>query len=139
MFPPALTDPNNIPINDTGDPHPLPPVASSSQLFNNALTQLHSIASSPIFANDTCGRCQAILGVAKFVSLATPSNGPAFFTQFCNTFKLASNCTITYGQFSGIGSIITQVVANADTGGYDGQVLSSLPQSRGEVLIGIIY
>ncbi|KAF9486347.1 Metallo-dependent phosphatase [Pholiota conissans] len=123
VFPLALTDPNRIPINDTADPHPLPPVVSSSQLFSNAITQLHSIATSPIFVNDKCGQCQAILGIAKFVSMATPSNGPAFFTQFCNTFKLASNCTVMYGQFSGIGSVITQVVANADTGGYDGQAL----------------
>ncbi|KAF8963912.1 Metallo-dependent phosphatase-like protein [Flammula alnicola] len=123
IYPFALTNPNTIPINDTADPHPLPPVASSSRLFDNALAQLKSIASSPIFGADTCGRCQAILGVAKFVSLATPANGPSFFIQFCNTFKLASNCSVMYGQFSGIGSVLTQVVANADAGGYDGQAL----------------
>lgn len=33
-----------------------------------------------------------------------------------------------YGQFSGIGSVITQVVANADTGGYDGQVCNIIIQ-----------
>ncbi|KJA28633.1 hypothetical protein HYPSUDRAFT_34088 [Hypholoma sublateritium FD-334 SS-4] len=123
VYPLALTDPNTIPINDTADPHPLPPVASSSQILNNAFTQLTSIASNPIFANDKCGQCQAILGIAKFVSLATPSNGPAFFIEFCNVFHLASNCAVMYGQFSGIGSVITQVIANADTGGYDGQAL----------------
>lgn len=35
-----------------------------------------------------------------------------------------------YGEFSGIGSVITQVVANADTGGYDGQVLTSDARGR---------
>ncbi|KDR85605.1 hypothetical protein GALMADRAFT_234571 [Galerina marginata CBS 339.88] len=122
-YPLQLTDPNTIPINNTADPHPLPPAASSSQLFNHALAQLKSISTSPIFAADACGRCQASLEVAKFVSLATPANGPAFIIQFCETFKLSSTCNVTYGQFSGIGSVVTQVVANADVGGYDGQAL----------------
>ncbi|KAF8913262.1 Metallo-dependent phosphatase-like protein [Gymnopilus junonius] len=123
VFPHALTDPNTIPTNDTADPHPLPPVASSSRIFNLALAQLQSIATNPIFANNTCATCQASLELAKFVSLASPSNGPEFFIQFCNTFKLSSTCNVTYGQFSGIGSVVTQVVANADVGGYDGQAL----------------
>ncbi|KIM47617.1 hypothetical protein M413DRAFT_205073 [Hebeloma cylindrosporum] len=123
IYPLALTDPNTIPINNTVDPHPLPPAASSAKIFEAAIAQLKSISESPIFSGDTCGRCQAILEVAKFVSLSTPSNGPAFFIQFCNTFKLSSNCNVAYGQFSGIGSVLTQVVANADVGGYDGQAL----------------
>jgi len=117
-----LTDPNSIPINNTVDPHPLPPAASSSRIFEAAVAQLKSISASPIFSGDTCGRCQAILEVAKFVSLSTPSNGPAFFIEFCSTFKLSNTCNVTYGQSSGIGSVLTQVVANADVAGYDGQV-----------------
>ncbi|KAF4611481.1 hypothetical protein D9613_004138 [Agrocybe pediades] len=122
-YPLSLTDPNSIPVNDTKNERPLPPVASSSRIFDQALSQLSSIASSPIFATDTCGRCQAILEVAKFVSLAVPSKGPTYFIQFCKAFKLATNCDVTYGQFSGIGSALTQVVANADVGGYDGQAI----------------
>ncbi|PPQ90943.1 hypothetical protein CVT25_008254 [Psilocybe cyanescens] len=122
-YPFALTDPNNIPINNTVDPHPLPPAASSSLLLANAFAQLKSLSSSPIFGADACARCQAALEIGKFISLATPANGPAFFVQFCQTFNLASTCEVTYGRFTGVGSVLTQVVANADVGGYDGQAI----------------
>ncbi|KAF8167475.1 Metallo-dependent phosphatase-like protein [Crassisporium funariophilum] len=120
-YPLSLTDPNHIPLDDTTDPpHPLPPVASSSRLLDNAIAQLKSLNSNPVFSGDSCARCQAILQVAKFLSLAAPENGPTFFIELCNTLKLSSTCNVTYG-LSGIGSVITQVIANADVGGYDGQ------------------
>ncbi|KIK07363.1 hypothetical protein K443DRAFT_627618 [Laccaria amethystina LaAM-08-1] len=123
----ALTDPNHIPQNDTIDPHPLPPVASSSQILNIAITQLQSISANPVFTNNTCALCQASLEVAKFLSLTAPEHGPEFFAHFCNTFKLSSTCNVTYS-LSGLGSVITQVIANADVGGYDGQAsIKSLP------------
>lgn len=117
-----LTDPNHIPQNDTIDPHPLPPVASSSQILNIAIAQLQSISANPVFTNNTCASCQASLEVAKFLSLTAPEHGPEFFAHFCNTFKLSSTCNVTYS-LSGIGSVITQVIANADVGGYDGQAI----------------
>lgn len=121
-YPLSLTDPNNFPLNDTADIRPLPPVASPSRIFDQAVSQISSIASSPIFATDTCRRCQAVLEVGKFVSLAVPSKGPAFFIAFCKVFQLTSNCDLTYGQTTGTGAALTQVLADADVGGYDGQV-----------------
>jgi len=120
-YPLKLTDPDTVPTNNTVDPHPLPPPASSSGILNAAVTQLRSISTNSFFTNDTCASCQAALEIGKFVSLATPSNGPAFFIEFCNTFKLSSTCSVTYDRANS-GAVLTQVVANADVGGYDGQV-----------------
>lgn len=98
----------------------MPPVASSSRIFDIAIAQLQSISANPVFTNNTCALCQTSLEVAKFLSLTAPEHGPEFFAHFCNTFKLSSTCNVTYS-LSGIGSVITQVIANADVGGYDGQ------------------
>lgn len=130
VYPLKLTAPNTIPTNDTADPHPLPQAASSSRLLSSAIAQLSSIAASPIFAADSCARCQTFLEVAKFISLATPSNGPAFLVEMCTIFKLASNCAVMYGLDSGLGSVLTQVLANADVGGYDGQVNIGIHRGR---------
>ena len=118
----SLTDPNQIPLNNTVDPHPLPPVASSANLLANAVNQIISLSSNPIFSSNKCALCQAILEVGKFVALAAPDKGPEFFIEFCTIAKLSSTCNTTYGLSTGIGSVITQVVANADVGGLDGQV-----------------
>lgn len=121
IYPLGLTDPNNIPTVDKVDPHPLPPIASPSRILQEAIQQLHSIAVSPFFQNASCASCQAALSVGKIVALASPSNGPQFLTEFCNTLKPSISCNETYG-VSGLGSILTQVIANADVSGYDGQV-----------------
>ncbi|TFK41947.1 Metallo-dependent phosphatase-like protein [Crucibulum laeve] len=119
-YPLSLTDPNHIPQNDTVDPHPLPPVASSKRLLDSALAQVQSISANPVFANNTCAQCQSILEVAKFLTLAAPEQGPAFFVGVCTALKLASNCNVMFA-IQNIGSVVTQVISNADVGGYDGQ------------------
>lgn len=73
------------------------------------------------FLNDTCGACQAALGIAKFVALSAPHEGPAVVVGLCNAFKLSSTCSTTFGPLA-LGSVVTQVLANADVAGYDGQV-----------------
>lgn len=50
VYPLKLTDPHDIP-QENADPHPLPPKASSSLLLSHAVTQIHSIAASPVYAN----------------------------------------------------------------------------------------
>ena len=134
----SLTDPNTIPKvgfviltvannvlillqNDTTDPHPLPPTASSSLLLAHAIEQILSISTNPVFGTNTCTRCQAGLEVAKFLAMAAPDQGPALAVAICNHFKFNSDCATQYGLL-GLGSVITQIVANADVGGYDGQV-----------------
>ena len=78
---------------------------------------------NPVFGSNTCAQCQALLEVLKFVSLAAPERGPDLVVVLCGTLKLSSTCEATFGrQGSGLGAVITQVVANADIGGYDGQV-----------------
>ncbi|KAI0066506.1 Metallo-dependent phosphatase [Artomyces pyxidatus] len=122
IYPYSLTNPKKIPQSDPKDPHILPPKASESLLLQNAVNQVTSLGSNPVFANNTCARCQASLEVAKFLSLAAPSQGPEFVIFLCNEFKLSSTCNITYGPLA-LGSVITQVLANADVGGYDGLML----------------
>ncbi|KAJ7665113.1 sphingomyelin phosphodiesterase [Mycena polygramma] len=118
----SLTNPDTIPTNDTTDPHPLPPVASSARLLEQAIAQIVAISTNPMFGTNTCARCQAGLEVAKFLALAAPEQGPELAVQLCFHFKFSSTCGTTYSRLA-LGSVITQVIANANVGGYDGQLL----------------
>ncbi|KAF8230055.1 hypothetical protein L208DRAFT_1438751 [Tricholoma matsutake] len=115
----SLTNPDTIPQNNT-DPHPLPPRASPTRLFDQALVQVQSIITNPVFGSSTCAQCQALLEVLKFISLAAPERGPDLVVVLCGVLKLSSTCEVTFGR-SGLAAVITQVIANADVGGYDGQ------------------
>jgi sphingomyelin phosphodiesterase len=108
--------------NNTVDPLPVPDPASSSLIVKSALQQLANIAASPFYAGNTCGACMASLQVAKFVVLANPKVGPELAVAACNQFQYSKTCEASYGS-RGLGAVITQVVANADVGGYDGQML----------------
>jgi sphingomyelin phosphodiesterase len=57
----------------------------------------------------------------KFSSLAAPERGPDLLVAHCNLTSLSSTCEATFGRRN-LGAVITQVLANADVGGYDGQV-----------------
>lgn len=103
------------------DPHPLPPKAVPSKLLQQAITQISSIAASSTFATNSCARCQSILEIAKFLSLAAPDQGPDLVVGLCKLFKLSSTCDDSYGRLA-LGPVLTQVLANADIGGLDGQV-----------------
>lgn len=107
--------------NDTTDPHILPPKASSSQIAEQAFNQIISISKNPIFEGNTCAQCQAALEAAKFVALAAPEEGPGLAVRVCEAFNFNSDCGTTYG-INTIGSVLTQVAAAADVGGFDGQV-----------------
>ncbi|KAF9469756.1 sphingomyelin phosphodiesterase [Collybia nuda] len=121
-YPFSLTNPNTLPKENTADPHPLPPKALPSKLYDNALGQIRSLAVSPIFAANACARCISILEILKLVSLTVPEKTPDLLVALCNLLKLASPaaCTDNYSRL-GVGAVITQVLANADVGGYDGQ------------------
>ena len=80
-----------------------------------------SIASNPVFGTDNCQRCQAALEVGKFLALAAPEQGPALAVRLCDHFGFNSNCAAEFG-INALGGVVTQVVANADVGGLDGQV-----------------
>ncbi|KAF7370831.1 SER THR protein phosphatase family protein [Mycena sanguinolenta] len=122
VYPLSLTSPDTIPTNDTVDPHPLPPTASSSQLFQAAFDQIIAISTNPIFGNNSCARCQAGLEVAKFLAMASPESGPELAVQLCFHFNFNSACGTQFSRLA-LGSVITQVIANANVGGYDGQML----------------
>ena len=53
--------------------------------------------------------------------MAEPEQGPSFLVQFCQLLDLSSDCFTQYSPHD-IGAIVTQVIANADVGGLDGQV-----------------
>lgn len=121
MYPLNLTDPDTLPLQDAVDPHFLPPVASSSKIYNQALQQIGSINNSSALADNSCARCLAMLEVLKFVALAVPEHGPDVVVDICETLKISATCQATFGLL-GVGSVITQVAANMDVGGDDGQV-----------------
>ena len=81
-----------------------------------------SIASSQVFGNNSCAKCLASLEVGKFLALASPEQGPNLATELCLHFNFSSTCEDTYSVLA-LGSVVTQVIANADVGGLDGQVL----------------
>jgi sphingomyelin phosphodiesterase len=89
--------------------------------LEQAIAQIQSIATSPIFGNDTCTKCLAGLEVAKFLALAAPEEGSTLAVELCKLADFSSTCEEQYSELA-LGSVITQVVANADVGGYDGQV-----------------
>ncbi|KAG6846105.1 hypothetical protein H0H87_006469 [Tephrocybe sp. NHM501043] len=127
VYPFALTNPDTIPHQNTVDPQVLPPVASSSKIYSQALQQIGSVFKSTTFGDNNCARCLSILEVLKFVALAAPEHGPDLYASICNTLNLSSTCEATYGKSgTGLGAVITQVAANMDAGGYDGQVRASL-------------
>jgi hypothetical protein len=79
------------------------------------------VLNTTVFKNDSCSLCVAALQVAKFLSLAAPDQGPAFFIYLCTEFKISSTCNTTYSSTT-LGPVLTQVLANADVSGYDGRV-----------------
>ncbi|KIK70576.1 hypothetical protein GYMLUDRAFT_281307 [Collybiopsis luxurians FD-317 M1] len=121
IFPLDLTNPDKIPTVDTKDPHPLPAPASSSKLLQAAISQVKAIAAADVF-DSTCAKCVASMEVAKFLALSAPEQGPTFAVELCNFFGFSSTCNATYGP-DALGSVITQVVGNADVGNLDGEML----------------
>ena len=107
--------------NDTKDPHILPPKASSGLLLEAAYAQVLSIANNTAFGTDNCARCQAALEVGKFLAMAAPEQGPALAVRVCDFFGFNKDCATQFGVQT-LGAVITQVIANADVGGLDGQV-----------------
>ncbi|KAI8981242.1 sphingomyelin phosphodiesterase [Trametes punicea] len=124
VYPFELTNPATLPKNDTKDPHILPPKASDGQLAEAAFAQVLSIASNPTFGSNDCARCQAALEVGKFLAMAAPEQGPAFAVRVCEHFNFNADCATQFGIFQ-LGSVVTQVIANADVGGLDGQNICS--------------
>ncbi len=57
--------------------------------------------------------------------MAAPDQGPVLAVAICNHFNFNKDCATQFGLL-GLGSVVTQVVANADVGGYDGQVSTFL-------------
>lgn len=103
----------------------MPLKVSDNALLSAALKQINLIANpetenSP-FINDSCGACQAALLAAKMVALAAPEEGPTVVVGLCNALQMSSDCSTSFGPLA-LGNVITQVLANADVTGYDGQV-----------------
>ncbi|KAI6008598.1 sphingomyelin phosphodiesterase [Pisolithus marmoratus] len=120
VFPEILTDPANFPKNDTVDPHPLPTPLQPTQLLQQAIGQIKSVASNPIL--DTCAKCQSSFTIAKMLVLAAPEQGPLLAEAICVYLNFSSTCYNEYNELA-LGSVFTQVVALGDMGGYDGQLI----------------
>ncbi|TBU62077.1 Metallo-dependent phosphatase [Dichomitus squalens] len=122
-YPFDLTNPATIPKNNTKDPHPLPPKASSGQILEAAFQQVLSIANNSNFETN-CAKCQAGLQAAKFLALAAPELGPELAVRLCEHFDFNTDCPTQFGAQT-LGATITQVIAEADVGGLDGQAICS--------------
>lgn len=120
VFPELLTDPAHFPKNDTIDPHPLPTALQPSQLLQQAIGQIKSVASNPVL--DTCAKCQSSFTIAKMLVLAAPEQGPLLAEAICVYFNYSSTCYNEYSKLA-LGSVFTQVVALGDMSGYDGQLI----------------
>ena len=96
-------------------------MAGSLKLLEQALAQVKSISTNPVFGTNQCARCQASLEVAKFLALSAPDQGSNFTVALCEYFNHSSTCEASYGSLT-LGPILTQVMSFADVGGYDGQV-----------------
>ena len=68
------------------------------------------------------------LEVAKFLAMAAPEEGPGFAVTLCEKYKFSSTCAASYG-IDALGGVLTQVIANADVAGYDGQVSNTYSSS----------
>ncbi|KAG9316863.1 sphingomyelin phosphodiesterase [Chiua virens] len=123
-FPEELTDPETFPKNDTVDPHPLPPASAPSELLTVAIEQIKAIANNSAFEGNECAQCLASLEVAKFLVMAAPEQGSPLAQAMCSYFDYTEDCEAAFSVLS-LGYIISQVVALADVGGYDGQNLCS--------------
>lgn len=110
---------------DTQDPHPLPPRVTDEALLENAQIQLKWLFANPTITSNKCALCIASLQIAKFLSLSAPEQGPPFFVLLCQQFQLSSSCNSTYSATT-LGPVLTQVVANANISGYDGQVCAAI-------------
>ena len=107
----------------------MPPKASDNAIAAAAIRQIQLIGSpnspSSPFINDTCAACQAALLPAKIAVMAAPEQGNNISVALCLALGLASSeeaCEIGFGA-PGLGNVVTQVLANADVGGYDGQAI----------------
>jgi hypothetical protein len=89
--------------------------------LQNAIKQAQGLFNNSEFVNNTCGLCIATLEIAKLLSLAAPEQGPTFAVFLCQQFKMSTACNMTFGATT-LGSVLTQVLANADVAGYDGRV-----------------
>ncbi|KAI0739329.1 Metallo-dependent phosphatase-like protein [Irpex lacteus] len=107
---PILVHPDHLPhVRPIPPPPPLP--AAPSLLCQHAVTQVLSIASNPVFGNDTCTKSQASLEVDKFIAMAAPEEGLALAVALCHHFNFNSDCDTMFGKL-GLGGVVTQVVAN---------------------------
>ncbi|KAH9981711.1 hypothetical protein BJV74DRAFT_896690 [Russula compacta] len=95
--------------NDAQNPHLLPSRASDESL-------LQAMFNNMAIAKTT----------AKFFWLSMLEQGPAFSVFICQQFKISSTCNTTYTATT-LGSVLTQVFANADAEGF---FLLSAPANR---------
>ncbi|KAF8528594.1 Metallo-dependent phosphatase-like protein [Gautieria morchelliformis] len=140
VFPLNLTNPKTIPTANVIDPVVLPPsildpsnstvvspptanhsTAGSIALRAAAFAQISEVLNSTTFGS-TCAQCTASLLVAKNLALTAPWEVPPLLIQLCNLVKFSAfgSCEQEFSANSD-GQIATQLLANADVAGLDGQ------------------
>lgn len=128
-FPANLTNPHTLPDSNP-DPVYLPePLEDLSQDQQHVLVKevIHNLTQT-IESNFTtpCQQCKTALTIAKPAALYAPALVPEAMVSLCQHYQFKSNtsCVETYAT-SNLGAIWTQVLANADTRGLDGEYICS--------------
>ncbi|KIJ51843.1 hypothetical protein M422DRAFT_157627 [Sphaerobolus stellatus SS14] len=141
-FPIDLTNPKTIPTANVNDPVILPPsLLSNSPVVVSPKANLSTPGSlalraaafeqiSEILKNSqnafstTCSQCTASLLVAKNLALTAPWEVSPLLIQICNltNFSAFGSCEAEFSANSD-GQIATQLLANADVAGLDGQFM----------------
>ncbi|KAK4159001.1 Metallo-dependent phosphatase-like protein [Cladorrhinum sp. PSN259] len=131
-FPFNLTDPDNIP-NLAGDPIFFPPALTN--LTKSAAENFTSAAVAEIFRildgnssllASNCSKCVSCLSVGQTAARVAPTALPAAIVHLCREtgYKTHKVCREMF-EASTFGTPWTQVLANADVGGLDGQYICS--------------
>ncbi|KAI9511897.1 Metallo-dependent phosphatase [Russula earlei] len=133
IYPPELTNPNNLPkvghvpfwvsmirkIRTLSLPPPPANISCKSQKHRSGGS---AITITPPSRTTRAGAAKPSSKSLSSSRSLRPEQGPAFFVFLCQQYSLSSACQTTYGATS-YGPVLTQVLANADVQGYDGQMI----------------
>ncbi|KAK4230455.1 Metallo-dependent phosphatase-like protein [Podospora fimiseda] len=131
-FPFSLTDPDHVPSH-AGDPILFPPAtsnlteAAAEALVSKAVAEIMGIIDgNDSVATGNCSKCLSCLSVAKMVARMAPTYLPDAMIHVCRTtnYKSHKACRETF-ESSAFGAPWTQVLANADVDGLDGNYICS--------------
>ncbi|GJJ11789.1 hypothetical protein Clacol_006027 [Clathrus columnatus] len=143
VFPLDLTNPKTIPTANLKDPVVLPPsllspnspiiispqtnlsTPGSIELRNIIFDEIKDILTNTTKAfTSTCGQCISSLALLKQLALTAPWEVPPILVELCEFTSTSAfgSCAAEFSANSD-GDVTTQVIANADVTGVDGELM----------------